>query len=330
MYLSSILNIILLLISSAFASLNLNQTNNLAVYWGQNSGSQTGPNAQGPLLQYCDDPDVNIILLAFLTATNTKKNDPELNFANQQAGCDESTQPLICPYIGGNVTECQEKGKTVLLSIGGQSTLNETGFKNEQEAQAGAAKIWAMFGPPQGDSSSIRPLDNAIVDGFDLDFEKQDIRGKHLDAFSKQLRSLTANANINDRQFYLSAAPECSGLSPALADIHFDMWFTQFYSSGNCDVRGYGGQKPPNPTFAEWNTWAANNKTKMFVGLAAHGTAALSGGYIPPESLSNFLKNTADLSNMAGVSLWDATQAFVNNNYHKAVKAALNGAKPSS
>jgi chitinase len=329
MYLFSILSILLLSIGPAFASLNLNQTNNLAVYWGQNSGSRVGATAQGPLSQTCEDTDINIVLLAFLVATNNKDNVPELNFANQQGSCDEKSQPLICNKIATEIATCQKNGKTVLLSIGG-SVILEEGYKSQEDAEAGAEKIWAMFGPPQNSKNSAikRPFGDVVVDGFDLDFEDKDLESKHLNAFSKRLRALMSSTS--DRKFYLSAAPQCPGLNPALTDIHFDMWFIQFYNNPTCDVRAYGKMESPAPSFAQWNDWATNNKTKMFVGLPAFSNASATDSYVPPNSVSDFLKNTTGLNNVAGVSLWDAAQAFANNNYHKAVKTALNGAKSSS
>jgi chitinase len=328
MYLYSILNILLLLISPAFASLNLNQTNNLAVYWGQNSGSRTGPNAQGPLSQTCEDADIDVVLLAFLVATNNKNNVPELNFANQQGTCDETSQPLNCSKtIGTDIAKCQAKGKTVLISIGGEKSF-ETGYSSIQDARAGAEKIWAMFGPRKDsrESTLIRPFGGIVVDGFDLDFEGALPQGQHLGAFGQRLRELMSSASSTDRKFYLSAAPQCSGLGYILAEVPVDFWFIQFYNNPSCT---YGGSSKPN--FAQWNTWATENKTKMFVGLPADPSAVRVGnGYVPPASLSDFLKDTKGLSNMAGVSLWDANQAFVNNNYHRAVKTTLNEIKPSS
>jgi chitinase len=322
MYLTNILNILLLLICPTFGRLNLTRKNNLAVYWGQNSGSEK--DAQGPLSQYCDDADIDIVLLAFLVAVKGPDDSPVINFANQQAGCDENTKPFTCLNIGAHITDCQKKGKTVLLSIGGAIAGDEQGYKSEQDAQTGANMVWAMFGPQQKDSKTIRPFGTAMINGFDLDFEGPGYEQKQFGAFSKQLRNLTNSTSTDAPKFYLSAAPQCPGLSPMLKDIHFDMWFIQFYNNAQCDVRAYDGDKKGNPDFAQWNDWASGNNTKMFIGLPANSTAASTESYVAPNDLSSFLGRAKTLPNMGGVSLWDATQSFKNGNYHKDVMAALN------
>ncbi|KAI0863715.1 hypothetical protein F4860DRAFT_48380 [Xylaria cubensis] len=69
------------LLSAAFVNAAYSSTasNNIAVYWGQNSAG--GTNTQRSLIQVCrDEPDVDIILLAFLTSA--ANIDGGLNFAN--------------------------------------------------------------------------------------------------------------------------------------------------------------------------------------------------------------------------------------------------------
>ncbi|KAJ8106493.1 hypothetical protein ONZ43_g7049 [Nemania bipapillata] len=61
---------------SAFAGFATSQTNNIAVYWGQNSAG--GATTQGRLKTYCTDNGIDVINISFLTAIK----NPSTNFAS--------------------------------------------------------------------------------------------------------------------------------------------------------------------------------------------------------------------------------------------------------
>jgi hypothetical protein len=56
---------------------------------------------------------------------------------------------------------------------------------------------------------------------------------------------------------------------------------------------------------------------------ADYEQAALNGGYVAPESLTQTFAKAKGLSQFRGASLWDASQAWWNDNYQQKVKAAL-------
>lgn len=56
-------------------------------------------------------------------------------------------------FIRKDIETCQNKGKTILLSIGG-ATYSEGGFDSEESAQAGAEVVWKTFGPDGTGKSS--------------------------------------------------------------------------------------------------------------------------------------------------------------------------------
>jgi chitinase len=93
----------------------------------------------------------------------------------------------------------------------------------------------------------------------------------------------------------------------------FDMWFVQFYDDTRCHA--------PNYNFEDWQDWAKGNDTQFFVRLPANSNAAPSGGYVDPNNLKPYLDKAND--RMKGVMLWDASQAWANNNYHKDAKKIL-------
>jgi chitinase len=290
-------------------ALDLNLKSNVAVYWGQNSAGQLqAPQDkwQSPLSTYCSDASIDIINLAFLTVIKNSTDGMELNFANQ---CNDVKQ-LNCSEIGEGIQTCQGKGKTVLLSIGGQITTSEVDFTSTLDAQERAEQLWQMFGPNTNNSVS-RPFGNGIVDGFDLDLEHT---VNYVEDFVSKLRELSKAAT--GKKFYLSASPMCqSSPNPAMfTDGTFDMFFFQFYNN-DCAIGA-------NFEFAPWNEWAKGNETHFFVGLPANKGAA-TGGYIPPEYLQGNLTKAQGSERMSGVMLWDISQAYWNDNYQKEVKSKL-------
>lgn len=88
--------------------------------------------------------------------------------------------------IRADIATCQSQGKTILLSLGGDA-YTEGGFTSSDAAVAGANKIWATFGPVQAGSGALRPFGNAVVDGFDFDFEAN---VSNMAVFANRLRSL--------------------------------------------------------------------------------------------------------------------------------------------
>ncbi|KAG0242527.1 Chitinase 1 [Mortierella sp. GBA43] len=143
---------------SAYAFDPLSDTN-LVNYWGQK---------QKPLTDYCQASEAeDVIVLAFLHVFNgASRQLPRMDLSNQ---CDPSsvfpgTSLLHCSQTGYGVKQCQSKGKAVLLSLGGAA--GAYGFSNEAEAKDFAHMIWNLF---LGGSSKTRPLDDAVLDGVDLE-----------------------------------------------------------------------------------------------------------------------------------------------------------------
>ncbi|KAJ1953569.1 Chitinase 2, partial [Linderina pennispora] len=147
-----------------------NCNSNVAVYWGQNSGASGSLPYQKPLGAYCDDDNVDIILLSFLYILKGAGGYPVLNFANICDYTKNSSVPVFpgtelmhCSDMGADIKKCQQRGKIVLLSIGGATAqLNS-------DAATFSKQVWDLF---MEGSSQYRPFDDAIIDGVDLDFEQ--------------------------------------------------------------------------------------------------------------------------------------------------------------
>lgn len=193
----------------------------LAVYWGQ------GPN-EATLGSLCSDPSIDIIPIGFVNqfpgdpGTN---GYPEINFASNCGGpfytAPNGEQTLLyqsCAQIGEDITTCQQAGKKILLSIGGDSPQYSLTSNN---ATAFADQLWQIFGPNTG--SGPRPFGNAVVDGFDLDIESTN--GQNWDVFATRMKQNFAGTTgpikripVRSRpRYYLTAAPQC-----VLRDSHVD------------------------------------------------------------------------------------------------------------
>ncbi|KAK5129200.1 hypothetical protein LTR08_003750 [Meristemomyces frigidus] len=275
--------------------------------------------------------------MAFLYQITTGVGgEPVLNFANQQNNCTlfNGTELVNCPDIGNDITLCQQKyGKTILLSVGG-ATYTEAGFTSEDAATAAAEKLWAMFGPQQHGSSVLRPFGDAIIDGFDFDFETT---VTNTVPFANQLRSLM-DADPT-RTYYLTAAPQCP--FPDLADdpmlsgnVSFDAVFVQSYNN-YCGLNAFvhGAAEQTTFNFAAWDKWAKtvslNPNVKVFLGVPAGSTAAGSG-YTSVVGLTPIVEYCNTFSSFGGVMAWDFSQAYGSQKaILRRVKSALTASRRS-
>ncbi|KAF9561291.1 Chitinase 1 [Mortierella alpina] len=297
----------LILSASAF---NIHSDNNLVNYWGQNSYGASGGDMrlwQKPLADYCQTSDgEDVLVLAFLHVFNSAQRAlPRMDLSNQcnPISVFPGTSLLHCPQTGAGVKLCQSKGKAVLLSLGGAA--GAYGFTNDAEARDFAHMIWRLF---LGGSSPTRPLDDAVLDGVDLDIEGGSTVG--YTAFVAELRSLYATDP--KKQYYISAAPQCPFPGATLQSAWVDMVFVQYYNN-YCGTQGFGS---PNFNFEQWDTWAKtmslNKAVKIYLGVPASRTAA-NAGYVAPERLREILDAVrCRYSSFGGVMMWDVSQAYNN------------------
>lgn len=315
MFLSLIVSQLALLIKIVSA-LEVGSSNNVAVYWGQNSGG-----SQERLSTYCESDSVDIVLLSFL---NNFPNDFNLNFANQ-CGMTFEDGVLHCSAIGEDIKSCQAAGKTVLLSLGGG--VGNYGFTSETEAVNFASTLWNKFGA--GTNDDERPFDDAVIDGFDFDIENNNQVGYV--ALANELRTLFDQDS--SKSYYLSASPQCpypdQSVGDLLSSANLDFAFIQFYNN-YCSL---------DQSEFNWNTWsdfaksAPNDNIKLFVGLP--GAPGSGSGYVDSEIVANTIDDIKCDEALGGISLWDASSAFANVNaddvnYIEQVANILNSEECSS
>ena len=152
--------------AGAVATFNAKANTNQAVYYGQTP--ETGNVTLGAI---CEDPSVDIVVLAFLKTFFGPGGYPVLNLgaacgsdATTEAQAKGATGILNCPEVAGNITICQNMGKKVMLSLGGAD--GTTVFASEKQAVAFATTVWDIFGG--GTSDVGRPFGTNKLDGFDI------------------------------------------------------------------------------------------------------------------------------------------------------------------
>lgn len=329
----SFLGGLIISLPTAYAGFSSSSSTNIAIYWGQNSyGQGTGSLAQQRLSYYCANTEFNIIPLAFLTTIA----NPSLNFANAGNNCTaiSGSNLFSCPQLEADITACQNTyGKTILLSVGG-STYSEGGFSTSAAAVSAATNIWSIFGPNTG-ASVPRPFGNAVINGFDFDFEST---VSNMPAFANQLRSLmTASTASTGQKYLLTAAPQCP--YPDAADgpmlggaVSFDAIFVQFYNN-YCDMPSFtiGSSTQNNFNFATWDNWAKtvslNPNVKVFLGIP--GNTGAGAGYESGTTLQDVITYCKEYTSFGGVMIWDASQVYANSGFLASVVTDL-GLKPTT
>ena len=107
------------------------------------------------------------------------------------------------PPIAGLANEirfCQQRNKTVMVSLGGG--IGKYGFSTKEEAEGFAQTVWDMF---LGGSSAHRPFNDVILDGVDLDIELGS--SVYYADFVNRLRAIWRGSG---KRYFVSAAPQCT------------------------------------------------------------------------------------------------------------------------
>lgn len=153
--------------SSGSKGFNAQSDQNLAVYYGQSPAT-----AQTSLNDLCEDENVDIVILAFLTEFFGPGGFPKLNFGSACGGQSPEMKSagasglLHCPDLASQISQCQSLGKKVLLSLGG--SLAVSAFESDSQASEFATTLWDLFGAGSGVDPGLRPFGDVRIDGFDV------------------------------------------------------------------------------------------------------------------------------------------------------------------
>ena len=146
---------------------NAQSSKNVAVYFGQTPVTDTTT-----LEAQCADPNIDIVILAFVMSQLDGGPYPSVNFG---AACGGQTAKmaaqapglLSCPQLASYIQACQKTyGKKVLLSIGGATS--QISFSSAAQASDFGDVLWNLFGPPGKVDIQLRPFGTVSIDGFDI------------------------------------------------------------------------------------------------------------------------------------------------------------------
>ncbi|KAI0236174.1 Chitinase 2, partial [Massospora cicadina] len=279
----------------------------VVLYWGQNSYGNYGgmPKWERRLNDTCDDSSVDVVVLAFLH--NLRPGYGNLPILNLSMHCSANFpfpdhDILRCPEVEEDIKFCKSKGKTLLLSIGGERA--NTIIPSHTDAVILANDIWDQY---LGGNHLVRPFGSAILDGVDLDLE-----GGSQDYYDTFLTTLRSKFDTTDNKYYITASPQCvypdRNLERILDTNYLDALFIQFYNN-HCGVQSFEDKRSWNWNL--WETWAThtskNNGIKLFLGIPASSLAA-SSGYAAPHQIFSILKAIRNSQHFGGVMIWDASQ----------------------
>jgi hypothetical protein len=154
-------------ISTSGYVFNAKSSNNVVVYYGQ-----TPVTASSSVEAQSADPNIDIVILAFVISAADGGSYPGINFG---AACGGQTPEMVaqapgllsCPALAANISSCQSNyGKKVLLSVGGATS--QISFPSSSDASSLADMLWNLFGPPGNIDAGLRPFGDVEVDGFDV------------------------------------------------------------------------------------------------------------------------------------------------------------------
>lgn len=114
-------------------------------------GQSTDKTKDTKLSEVCENGNFDIVILAFITSLNP----PKLNMGKDTGSPSEAQKKqegfelfdgTVAPEGGESVADqisgCQEKGKKVMISFGGDSRMSNATFSSEDEAKEAADQVW--------------------------------------------------------------------------------------------------------------------------------------------------------------------------------------------
>ncbi|RUP45545.1 glycoside hydrolase superfamily [Jimgerdemannia flammicorona] len=290
----------------AQASWNSACTNNVLAY----HGNSAAPNGQN-LKSFCDNENAytDVFIQTFIPH---RDSNGQPVFQGSGASC---TVTGNCGAIGNDVKHCQSIGKTVLISIGGQT--GDIVFSSAGDAQDFAQKMWNAYLGGNGN----RPFGAGVkFDGVDLDIENHD--PPYWGDFTTKLRALYATDQ--SKKYLISSAPQPEPIESQyqvtpdlLKNAWVDIAFIQFYNNP-----GFDGPDTLN-RWGWWDSWARqseqngfnskNPNVKLVYGLPG-SPAAAGHGYM---QFSEVRTNVAAIKkqwpqSFGGGGTWDDAYSYAN------------------
>ncbi|KAL7752531.1 hypothetical protein RI367_002065 [Sorochytrium milnesiophthora] len=302
-------------------------------YWGQDKARGLYPYdsnfAEYELADFCANTPYQVVRLAYVRDFVSVGGMPGIDFSihctfpTNAASIAVGQHPtsgfalLSCPAIGNGITQCQNRGKRVILVMSPIPSL----FGNQ--TSNAAINVWNLF---LGGQSNLRPFGSAVLDGVELAVRNSD--STPWPAFLQSLRSLM---NTGNKRYTITISPRCmfpdanmgptypnTVLSMASADINalVDEINVFFTSSPSCT---YGNPAGFYNTLQQWSQYllSANLTANFTITVPGFGygeepfVEAMTGDFIPIKDflVNNVLQQmvTAGGSPFSGINLFDGS-----------------------
>ena len=303
------------------------------------------------LSDVCENDNFDIVILAFITSLNP----PKLNMGKDTGSASDAQKNqegwelfdgTVAPEGGRSMADqisgCQEKGRMVMISFGGDERCSNATFESEDEAKEAADQVWYVCPGRRcpsdtndeihrnlylggTDSQDLRPFGSEIkLDGLDLDNESGN--GKFYKEFVTELRSKMDSDPSKD--YLMSAEPMCAFFNDAESSIPdsvlpmLDFVNVQFY---NNEAQGIGGSEFKS-AIQSWagKLAAASPSPKLFLGVPG-GKGAASTNIQSADEIKKTITSVKgmNLTGFGGVGVWDAGFAMADDVFPEAVKSSL-------
>ena len=293
-------------------------SSNVAVYYGQ-----TDQTSNVPLTTVCADPNVDMIVLAFVTTFYTpypSGSYPTLNmgshcWAASSAQVSAGATGLIDCVSDGFaelVRSCQTNyGKKVFLSLGGAIDYSDTRIASDTMANSLADTLWDLFLGGSG-LESIRPFGDVVLDGIDIDNENP-ANAEHFPVLISSLREHFASSSTT-KPYYLSAAPQCPRPDQSIPlesmQTEIDFVWPQFYDNPACNLDSDGFL----PSLQAWAEDLKETQDAELGGTATGGFVDIGNGVSSPRLL------------VGSPAFTDAGSGFVEGNQFEDIVAQVKNA----
>ncbi|KIX93249.1 uncharacterized protein Z520_11104 [Fonsecaea multimorphosa CBS 102226] len=206
--------------------------------------SQTDLTPVISLAQICNDPAVDVVILAFVTSLISNGGYPAMNMASncwaphaaQQAAGATGLLDCVGDGFSSMIATCQQQGKKVLLSLGG--SVGTLTMSSQDQAVEVANTLWSLFlGGSNATLAPLRPYGNIVLDGIDIDNELPSA-ATYIPTLVSTLRQLMGSDS--SKSYYLSAAPQCprpdASIPVASLLNYIDFFSVQFYNNPSCQL----------------------------------------------------------------------------------------------
>ncbi|EXJ61612.1 hypothetical protein A1O7_02040 [Cladophialophora yegresii CBS 114405] len=272
--------------------------------------SQTDLTPVISLTQVCDDPAIDIVILAFVTHLVSNGGYPAMNMASncwapnaaQQAAGATGLLDCVGDGFASKIAQCQQRGKKVMLSLGG--SVGDLSMGSAAQAEQVANTIWDLFlGGTNPTTAPLRPYGTVVLDGIDIDNESPS-GSTYLPTLARTLRQLMSTA---PKPYYLSVAPQCPR-PDASVPVPALLPYIDFFADWSNDLLALGSLVSGSRVMRSLGFQNINNgvdSPRLLIGTPAF--AGAGSGYVDVPTYKTMMQRVRELGlpNLAGAMFWD-------------------------